>query len=119
DDKRKTLVAPLRLIATVRAMRTSSLWLFGLISFSLATAACSGGNGPNGAVAALDGGAPDAHGNGGASLDIDAYYARLAVLGCQKTFDCCGGGGDEPTIAANWQGSAKSRQDCAQASVPN
>jgi len=74
--------------------------------------------------AGADGGGLGADGggttpDGSASISLQAYYQQLAIIGCQKTFDCCLGGGDDPTIAQNWRGNVTTRAGCVNATIPS
>lgn len=54
-----------------------------------------------------------------ASMTLSAFYAQYAVIGCQRSFDCClSSSGDDPTIAKNWQGSVTTRAGCTSATLP-
>jgi poly(3-hydroxybutyrate) depolymerase len=78
---------------------------------------CSGGSGGGGGTSAA---APDASAPGGpcGSTSLASYYDQLTVVGCQKSFDCCGRAHDDPTIAGNWQGTVATREGCASAIIP-
>jgi hypothetical protein len=69
---------------------------------------------------AANGGPSDAAGaNDAGSLSVAGYYDRYAVIGCQKSFDCCTSSSDDTTIAQNWQGAVTSRAGCSAAVPPS
>jgi hypothetical protein len=81
-------------------------------------ATCSGDSstGTGGAAGAADASTPDGPTCGATSLA--SYYDQLTVIGCQKSFDCCGRANDDPMIARNWQGAVSDRSGCSGAIIP-
>ncbi len=92
-------------------------------SFLVVAVACSGSSSDDvdGSVLSSDAGS-DATGkadspgiaDAASGLGLASYYQAYAVLGCQKSFDCCTSptNSDDVTIARNWQGAVTTRAGC-------
>jgi hypothetical protein len=108
---------------------------------SLPIAACSSSNSPAAAIDSgagtgdNDGGSSDANADGSSlhdaadgskdggadasGLSLASYYQAYAVIGCQKSFDCCTSSSDDVSIAQNWRGTVTSRAGCVNVTIPS